>query len=194
MIVLVTGAHGMLGQDLAPLLAAAGHEVLAPTHQEVALEDKGALEAWLAGRVPRRVYHLAAYTDVDGCEKDPERVQTAEEVLSANIERAGTRLIMLVTAEQRRFMSKPSYEQVVELKEFNPSRATDKTVTADRLGPFVKTLAYEGWARSMFPVVWFDTQSNRGEVWVAAAVPWERVASDGSLVFHSVGHVRRNRE
>ncbi len=85
----------------------------------------------------------------------------AEEVLSANIERAGTRLIMLVTAEQRRFMSKPSYEEVVELKEFNPSRATDKTTSSDRFGPFSKSVAYEGWQRSMFPVVWFDSEPER---------------------------------
>lgn len=85
----------------------------------------------------------------------------AEEVLSANIERAGTRLIILVTAEQRRFMSKPSYEEVVELKEFNPSRATDRTISSDRFGPFSKSVAYEGWQRSMFPVVWFDSEPER---------------------------------
>jgi adenine-specific DNA-methyltransferase len=85
----------------------------------------------------------------------------AEEVLSANIERAGTRLILLVTAEQRRFMSKPSYEEVVELKEFNPSRATDRTISSDRFGPFSKSVAYEGWQRSMFPVVWFDSEPER---------------------------------
>jgi dTDP-4-dehydrorhamnose reductase len=85
MRILVTGGHGMLGQDLVPLLEAAGHEVWAPTHQEVALEDKGALEAWLGARQPKRIYHLAAYTDVDGCEKDPARarrsnVATTEQV------------------------------------------------------------------------------------------------------------------
>ena len=85
----------------------------------------------------------------------------AEEVLSANIERAGSRLILLVAAEQRRFMSKPSYEEVVELKEFNPSRATDKTISSDRFGPFSKSVAYEGWQRSMFPVVWFDSEPER---------------------------------
>jgi len=85
----------------------------------------------------------------------------AEVVLSANIERAGTRLIMLVATEQRRFMSKPSFEEVVELKEFNPSRATDKTISYDRFGPFSKSVAYEGWQRSMFPVVWFDSEPER---------------------------------
>ncbi len=85
MRVLVTGGHGMLGQDLVPLLEQAGHEVLAPTHAEVALEDKGALEAWLGGRKPARVYHLAAYTDVDGCELDPARARRSNTTASENL-------------------------------------------------------------------------------------------------------------
>ena len=58
-------------------------------------------------------------------------------------------------------MSKPSYEQVVELKEFNPSRATDKQISPDRFGPFSKSVAYKGWKRSMFSVVWFDSEPER---------------------------------
>src|SRR5258706_180785 len=68
-----TGGAGMLGQDLRPLLAAAGHEVRAPRHADVPLEGKGALETWLGGWTPERVFHLAAFTDVDGCEKDEPR-------------------------------------------------------------------------------------------------------------------------
>jgi type III restriction enzyme len=85
----------------------------------------------------------------------------ADEVLSANLERAGARLVKLVADEQRRYMAKPSYQEVVELKDFNPTRTTDKTVTTDRFGPFLKSLAYEGWKRSIFPVVWFDSEPER---------------------------------
>lgn len=85
----------------------------------------------------------------------------AEEVLSANLPRAGARLIKLVADEQRRFMTKPTYEEVVELKDLNPARATDKSVTPDRLGPFLKSLAYEGWKRSVYPVDWFDSEPER---------------------------------
>jgi type III restriction enzyme len=85
----------------------------------------------------------------------------AEEVLSANLERAGARLITLVRDEQRHFMVKPSYEEVVKVEEFNPTRTTDKTVSPDRLGPFSKNLAYEGWTRSIFPVAWFDSEPER---------------------------------
>jgi type III restriction enzyme len=85
----------------------------------------------------------------------------AEEVLSANLARAGARLIRLVADEQRRFMAKPTYEEVVELKGLNPTRATDKSVTPDKLGPFLKSIAYEGWKRSIYPVVWFDSEPER---------------------------------
>jgi type III restriction enzyme len=85
----------------------------------------------------------------------------AEEVLSANLERAGLRLIQLVGQEQRRFMVKPSYQEVVQVQEFMPTRVTDRTLSPDRFGPFSKSLAYEGWTRSLFPVEWFDSAPER---------------------------------
>jgi len=85
----------------------------------------------------------------------------AEEVLSANLDRAGARLVRLVGDEQRRFMVKPSYEEVVRLEPFNPTRITDKDESEDRFGPFSKSLAYEGWTRSIFPVAWFDSEPER---------------------------------
>jgi type III restriction enzyme len=85
----------------------------------------------------------------------------AEEVLSANLDRAGARLIRLIETEQRRFQSKPTFEEVVELREFSPTRVTDKETSADRLGPFLKSLAYEGWKRGMFKVAWFDSEPER---------------------------------
>ncbi len=101
MRVLVTGGHGMLGKDLVPLLVAAGHDVKAPTHAEVALEEKGALSAWLGEWTPERIYHLAAYTDVDGCEKDPERARrsnvTATEHVAAKAFRHEAELVYLST-------------------------------------------------------------------------------------------------
>ena len=85
----------------------------------------------------------------------------ADEILSANLARAGARLVKIVAEEQRRFMAKPSYQEIVELKEFKPTRATDKTVTSDRFGPFLKSIAYEGWERSISPVAWFDSEPER---------------------------------
>lgn len=85
----------------------------------------------------------------------------AEEVLSANLERAGARLVRLVADEQRRHMAEPEIGEVVRLEPFEPVRATDKDVTDDRFGPFSKAKAYEGFSRSLFPVEWFDSEPER---------------------------------
>jgi len=85
----------------------------------------------------------------------------AEEVLSANLERAAARLVRLVADEQKKYMAKPQYEEVVDLQEFKPVRTTDKDTTDDRLGPFSRSMAYEGWSRSVFPVEWFDSEPER---------------------------------
>jgi type III restriction enzyme len=85
----------------------------------------------------------------------------AVEVLSANLDRAAARLIKLVEQEQRRYMAKPTFEEVVELKEFDPARATDKQLSGDRYGAFAKSAAYEGWQRSLFPIEWFDSRPER---------------------------------
>ncbi len=73
---------------------------------------------------------------------------TAVEVLSANLDRAGARLVRLVESEQRRYMAKPSYDEVVELKAYEPNRVTDKAISANCHGAFSKSVAYEGWQRS----------------------------------------------
>lgn len=85
----------------------------------------------------------------------------AEEILSANINRAGARLIGLIAEEQRRFMKKPSYGEVVEVKEFNPIRTNDREVSEDLYGPFDKAKAYTGWVRALFAVNWFDSEPER---------------------------------
>jgi len=87
--------------------------------------------------------------------------EKAEELLSANLERAGALLVKLVAEEQRRFMPKPSIGEIVKLEDFNPVRTTDKEVTDDRFGSFKKVLAYGGWKRSLFPVEWFDSAPER---------------------------------
>lgn len=85
----------------------------------------------------------------------------AVEVLSANLARAGGRLVRLVAEEQRRYMAKPTYHEVVELRPFEPGRATDKPTSGDRFGTFSKSTAYEGWKHSLFPVEWFDSEPER---------------------------------
>jgi type III restriction enzyme len=83
------------------------------------------------------------------------------ELLSANLDRAGARFIRLVEQEQRRFMASPTFDEVVELQEFNPVRATDRDMSGDRFGAFSRTAAYGEWKRSLFPIEWFDSRPER---------------------------------
>src|SRR5438445_8994095 len=69
MRILVTGAKGQLGQELQRALR--GEEVIAADQPEYALTDP-MLGEKIAAQRPDVVIHTAAYTDVDGCERNPE--------------------------------------------------------------------------------------------------------------------------
>lgn len=75
--IVVTGATGMLGSTLAPLLAAAGHTVLRHGHSGAAdlqadLCDYHATAAMLDAAQPDCIVNLVALTNVDTCERDPQ--------------------------------------------------------------------------------------------------------------------------
>ena len=80
MRILITGAAGMLGTDARRLFAASGHDVIptdvgqAATGEIRALDitDGAAVRAFFAETNPALVFHGAAYTNVDGCERDPD--------------------------------------------------------------------------------------------------------------------------
>lgn len=68
----MTGAAGMLGGDLIPLLVGAGHDVTA-VDLEVDVTDAATVDRCVDGAQPEAIFHLAAWTDVDGAEaREPE--------------------------------------------------------------------------------------------------------------------------
>ena len=75
MATLVTGARGMLGQDLCPILEDAGYEIIETDREELDITDKEAVDAFISEKNPEIVIHCAAYTNVDKAEED---VKTAE--------------------------------------------------------------------------------------------------------------------
>ena len=73
--ILVIGARGMLGRDLMGIFQASfSHdEVVGWDIEEIDIRKEDGTVAKIEGLRPEVVIHLAAYTDVDGCESDKER-------------------------------------------------------------------------------------------------------------------------
>jgi len=69
--ILVTGAKGMLGRDLCPVLRAS-HEVIGIDQEEADVNDLPAMCGLVADVHPDLVLHAAAFTDVDGAESLPD--------------------------------------------------------------------------------------------------------------------------
>jgi dTDP-4-dehydrorhamnose reductase len=68
MRLLITGAAGMLGQDVAAAATAAGLELIALSHAELDITDAQAVDRAISGARPDAVVNCAAWTDVDGAE------------------------------------------------------------------------------------------------------------------------------
>jgi dTDP-4-dehydrorhamnose reductase len=100
MRILITGARGMLGGDLAPLLAA-HHDVRACGHAECDITDQVAVSRVLSDFSPQVVINCAAMADVDGCEREPQRAFAVNARGAGNVARAaesvGARVIHIST-------------------------------------------------------------------------------------------------
>jgi nucleoside-diphosphate-sugar epimerase len=82
MRILITGAAGMLGSAVYPAFVAAGHDVVATDldPRDVAglpmgrldVRDHGEMLAAIERSQPEMVLHLAAETDLETCEADPD--------------------------------------------------------------------------------------------------------------------------
>lgn len=75
MQVLVTGAGGQLGQDVAK--AFARHEVSALGHAQLDVTDRDQVLGAITTLRPQAIVHCAAWTAVDACEGDPDRAFAA---------------------------------------------------------------------------------------------------------------------
>jgi dTDP-4-dehydrorhamnose reductase len=86
--VLVTGARGQLGTELLEAFPP-GHEVV-PTTIDVG--DRDAVHAAVAEAEPERIVHAGAWTDVDGCEGDPDRAFRSNGLGTRNVVEAARRV------------------------------------------------------------------------------------------------------
>ena len=73
MKILVTGANGMLGQDLCSVLEDEGHEVIETAAKTLDVTDLNGVKKFLTLQQPDVVIHCAAYTNVDKAEEEKEK-------------------------------------------------------------------------------------------------------------------------
>jgi dTDP-4-dehydrorhamnose reductase len=91
MRVLVTGAGGMLGRDVARAARARGDDVVALAREELDITDASAVEEAIAGARPDAVVNCAAWTNVDGAEEDETGATRVNGAGTGNVARAAAR-------------------------------------------------------------------------------------------------------
>jgi dTDP-4-dehydrorhamnose reductase len=98
--VLITGASGMLGSDLAPALAEGGFEVAARPRSDLDVTSADEIGRAFRDVRPQLVVNCAAFTRVDACETDPASFAVnadAVGLLADACERYSARLVQVST-------------------------------------------------------------------------------------------------
>lgn len=92
MRVLLTGAGGQLGLELATILPGQNHEVVALDRRGLDIADAGAVERAIGEHEPEIVVNAAAYTNVDGCEEETDLAYAVNALGPRNLAQACGRL------------------------------------------------------------------------------------------------------
>ena len=100
MKLLVTGAGGLLGRACVRL-ASYKHDCVGLTRQELDITDRSAVQSAFERFAPDAVLHCAAYTDVDGAERDPKRAMAVNadgtESVALAARQAGAKILYVST-------------------------------------------------------------------------------------------------
>jgi dTDP-4-dehydrorhamnose reductase len=90
MNVLVTGAGGQLGHDVAAVFR--GHELTAATHADLDVVDRDAVMSAVTTLRPHAIVNCAAWTAVDACESDPDHAYAANALSVRHVAEAARRV------------------------------------------------------------------------------------------------------
>ncbi len=99
--ILITGSNGMLGQALTGQLQEKGEDFTGLSHSDLDITDKKKVLEVFSSLKPSLVIHAAAWTDVDGCEREPKKAFLINEGGTENISMAcmknGANLVYIST-------------------------------------------------------------------------------------------------
>ena len=157
MRLLITGAAGMLGQDVAAAALAAGHEPVALARAELDISDRAAVAAAVQDARPDAVVNCAAWTDVDGAEEHE------RDALAVNGEGAGN-----VAAAAARAGA------------WTVHVSSDYVFDGERRRPYLESAATN-------PVSAYGRSKLAGEQAVAAAAPEQSTIVRSSWLFGAGG-------
>ena len=88
MRLLVTGAAGMLGQDVVSAAEAAGHDVSAFARRDLDITDPAAVGEAVQASRPDAIVNCAAWTDVDGAETQEQEATAVNGAAVGHLSRA----------------------------------------------------------------------------------------------------------
>lgn len=126
MKVLITGANGMLGQDLSPILEDIGCFVINTDINSLDIVNIEQVESVISHSKPDIVFHCAAYTNVDKAEDDIETALLINEI--------GTRNIAEVCNKNNTVLVYISTDYVFDGEKQEPYEPNDKTNPINNYG------------------------------------------------------------
>lgn len=101
MKIVVTGANGQLGSDVAQVLQQRGHTVVPTDFPQVDIRDMQQTAAFFTEHIPDAVLHCAAYTQVEKAQEEPELCNAVNHAGSEHIaiccEHLGAKLVYIST-------------------------------------------------------------------------------------------------
>src|SRR3954452_2354602 len=98
MRLLVTGAAGMLGRDVAAAAGSAGHDVIALARRDLDIADPAAVRAAVEAARPDAAVNCAGWTDVDGAEEPQAEATRANGLGAGNVAAAAPYVVHVPSA------------------------------------------------------------------------------------------------